>query len=287
MNKITLLFPDFKTKAFTMSFDDGHDSDIPLVELMKKYGLKGTFNLSSGLLYPKDSDVPTGHAHIPLSEKQALDLYDKDYCEVASHGYEHQALGHIGTADAMYDLLMDRRKLEGMFGTLVRGHVYPYCSYSPDVIEIARQAGFVYSRIIEQDRSFKLPAPGTWMEWKPTCHFNDGGATDCLKKFVNEPNLYYHGWLFLGWAHSFDFLEDDGFAKLEEQFKIVANNPDIWYATNIEVYEYTEAFRSLIYSADSTFVYNPTQIPVYLRYNTGHGSGQLLVPPGETVYFEI
>ena len=56
MNKFTLLFPDFKTKAFTMSFDDGHDTDIPLVELMKKYDLKGSFNLCSGELYPDGAE---------------------------------------------------------------------------------------------------------------------------------------------------------------------------------------------------------------------------------------
>ena len=37
MKKITLLFPDFKTKALTFSFDDGIDSDIETVELIKKY----------------------------------------------------------------------------------------------------------------------------------------------------------------------------------------------------------------------------------------------------------
>ncbi len=284
MNKITLLFPDFKTKAFTMSFDDGHDSDIPLVELMSKYNLKGTFNLNSGVLYPVGAEIPACHAHVPLSEAQTLELFkDNPSLEVACHGYMHQALGHIGSADAMHDLLMDRRKLEDMFGPFVRGLAYPYCSYNRDVIELARLAGFVYGRVVEDDRSMKLPAPGTWLEWRPTCHLNDPDAAGLMKWFANEPNLYYHGWLFYAWAHSFDFLEGDRFAELEEKFKTIANRPDIWYATNLEVYEYTEAFRSLIYSADSTVVHNPTSIPVYLRYNTGFKSGTAVIHPGANV----
>ena len=33
---------------------------------------------------------------------------------------------------------------------------------------------------------------------------------------------------------------------------------DIWYATNIEIYDYIKAYERLIISADGTTVYNPT-----------------------------
>jgi hypothetical protein len=36
-----------KNKAFTFSFDDGVLQDIRAIEIMNKYGLKGTFNLNS------------------------------------------------------------------------------------------------------------------------------------------------------------------------------------------------------------------------------------------------
>ena len=39
-----------KRKAITFSYDDGVTQDIRLIELMNKYGLKGTFNLNSELL---------------------------------------------------------------------------------------------------------------------------------------------------------------------------------------------------------------------------------------------
>ena len=45
MIKSVLLFPGFKTKALTFSFDDGIDSDIETLELLKKYDIKATFNL--------------------------------------------------------------------------------------------------------------------------------------------------------------------------------------------------------------------------------------------------
>ena len=36
-------------KYFTISFDDGTEQDRRLIELMEKYGIKGTFNISSGI----------------------------------------------------------------------------------------------------------------------------------------------------------------------------------------------------------------------------------------------
>ena len=42
------IFPGGKRKAFTLSYDDGWPQDRPLIALMNKYGLKGTFNLNSG-----------------------------------------------------------------------------------------------------------------------------------------------------------------------------------------------------------------------------------------------
>ena len=36
-------------KYFTLSFDDGLEQDKKVLALMKKYGLKGTFNLNSGM----------------------------------------------------------------------------------------------------------------------------------------------------------------------------------------------------------------------------------------------
>ena len=45
-----LLWPEGRRKAFTVSYDDGVTQDIRLIELLNRYGIKGTFNLNSGLL---------------------------------------------------------------------------------------------------------------------------------------------------------------------------------------------------------------------------------------------
>ena len=51
-------FPEWKDKAMTLSYDDGAKDDIRLIEIMQKYGLKGTFNICSGRLQ-KEPDYRT------------------------------------------------------------------------------------------------------------------------------------------------------------------------------------------------------------------------------------
>ncbi len=47
---IEMLFPQGKTKALILSFDDGRTEDRQLVKLMNTYGLVGTFHLNSNKL---------------------------------------------------------------------------------------------------------------------------------------------------------------------------------------------------------------------------------------------
>ena len=47
---IRKLYPQGKKKAFSITYDDGVTQDVRFVELLNKYGLKGTFNLNSELM---------------------------------------------------------------------------------------------------------------------------------------------------------------------------------------------------------------------------------------------
>ena len=56
-------FPEGKKKAFTASYDDGAIQDLRLIELFKKYKIKATFNLNSGL-FGKTQSFQIGRAHV-------------------------------------------------------------------------------------------------------------------------------------------------------------------------------------------------------------------------------
>ena len=50
MNKVYCCYPGGKHKALTMSYDDGKQEDLRLVEIFNRYGIKGTFHINSGLI---------------------------------------------------------------------------------------------------------------------------------------------------------------------------------------------------------------------------------------------
>ena len=63
---------------------------------------------------------------------------------------------------------------------------------------------------------------------------------------------------------------------LEEICEKIYDKDDIWYATNMEIYEYVNAYNSLVYSADGTIIYNPTLFELYfdidgVEYKIGSG----------------
>ena len=57
---IFMRFPSGKKKALTLSYDDGVEQDIHLIDIMKKNGLKGTFNLNSGCYAPEEQCIQQG-----------------------------------------------------------------------------------------------------------------------------------------------------------------------------------------------------------------------------------
>ena len=70
--------------------------------------------------------------------------------------------------------------------------------------------------------------------------------------------------LFYVWGHSFEFPRDNNWERFEDFCKAASGDPDVWYATNIEIYDYVMALRALRFSADRTMVYNPTATDVWI-----------------------
>ena len=106
-----------------------------------------------------------------------------------------------------------------------------------------------------------------------------------IEKFVSRDlNTGYCAsrapWLFYIWGHSFEFDNKEGGWEHAEDFcKKLSGLPDVWYATNIEIYDYIQAYNSLIYRADNSAVYNPTLMTVWFDID-----GTLYsVEPGQTL----
>jgi len=113
-------------KALTLSYDDGVEQDIRLLDIMNRHGLKGTFNLNAGLYAPEGTVWPAGQIHRRLTRRAARDLYAASGQEIALHAFWHGDLPALPPAHAIWQVMRDKEALEEDFGRIVRGMAYPY-----------------------------------------------------------------------------------------------------------------------------------------------------------------
>ena len=278
MAEIKMTFPQGKGKALTLSYDDGVEQDIRLIEIMKKNGLKGTFNLNSGLYKDPKTVYEKGTVHRRMSKAEATDLYTKNGMEVAVHGLHHLHMEQLPFGQCVYETMKDRENLEEQFGVIVRGMAYPFGTYSDQAVEALKMAQIAYARTVISSGRFDIPTD--WLRLPATCHHNDSRLMELAKNFAEDnPAAYGNARLFYLWGHSYEFEGCDNWHVIEEFAEYMGGREDIWYATNLEIHDYVENYRHLIFSADGEKIYNPGSLDIYLTVN-----GKLrCVSAGETI----
>ena len=279
-------FPEGKFKAVTFSYDDGVKHDIRLASIFDKNGMKGTFNLNSSKFLSSETEK------FLTPEEVREHLLSKGH-EVAVHGEHHIAPGVSRPIDAIRDVLNCREQLEDIFDMIIRGMAYPDSCVRrlhngndyDNVKRILTDLGIVYSRTLGGDNaSFLLPTD--WHNWMPSIHHNNTEAFNYIESFLNlkEENCRTanrHPRLFYVWGHSYEFRNNDNWDRIEDICEKLAFKEDTWYATNIEICEYCQAYGSLVWNAKGNKVYNPTQTKIWFDIDTRLYS----VAPGETLTF--
>ena len=271
MNK-NMRFPGFRRHALTFSYDDGTVFDKRLVEIFDKYGVKGTFNLNTG-------EMGKGRR---LTAEECYELFKNSPHEVAVHGKHHLSLPEYDSATVTSDVLLDRLELERCYGRIIRGMAYAYGTYNDTVVDVLDKCGIVYSRTTKSTHSFDVPTD--WLRLHPTCHHRDARLDELADEFLVTETKANQMWkapirLFYVWGHSYEFNDNDNWELIESFCKKMGGHDFVWYATNMEIYDYVKAYESLIFSADSNTVYNPTSTDVY----TCLGARETLIPAGKTV----
>jgi hypothetical protein len=265
-----LRFPDFKTKAVTLSYDDGVIYDKPLIEIMDKNGLKGTFNINSALFATCNG--------LRMPKDEALELYRDSGHEVAVHGKRHRSLAEFPDPLVLDDVLNDRIALEEMFERIITGMAYAGGSYDDRVVELLKGCGIEYARTTNSTETFAIPTD--WLRLPATCHHGNPRLMELAHKFVEEPDTWQNvPRLFYLWGHSYEFNDNNNWHVIEEFAEYIGNRPDVWYATNIDICHYVKAFDALQFSAAGDRIYNPTATDIYLHY----ANQDICVKAGETV----
>lgn len=220
-------------KMITFSFDDGNIEDIRLVEILNKYGLKCTFNISASRLgecYSWFNDY-TGKNVFHFNYTDYPNLYDGH--EVACHGYSHPHLTELDRKTLYNEVALDRKLLSLLYGYDVRGMAYPFGAYNDEVLNVLKECGVLYSRTIKNTHLFDMPENP--LLWHPTLHHLDGDKFKIADEFfaleTDKPVIYYI------WGHSYELVTEKQWEEFERFCKYISGKDDIWYCTNIEAIE--------------------------------------------------
>ncbi len=282
MKSVFLRYPGGKAKAVTFSYDDGSCHDERLVRLFDDYGLKATFNF----------DLDEGPA---FSGEQIRDLFLAKGHEIAVHGAKHRANGNLRPIEGIRDVLDCRLALEELCGCIIRGMAYPdsginrinsFGSYA-QIKNYLTELDIAYARTLGSDNNrFRLPED--FHAWMPSAHHDNPKLMEYIHEFLAldlSPKVYHarrYPRLLYIWGHSFEFARKNNWEHMEEICQKLSRHDDIWYATNIEIYDYVEGYHRLRFSADGHLVYNPNLFPVWLDVD----GTPYCVHPGETIRIE-
>ena len=264
MAEMCMRFPGGKAKCFTFSYDDGVLNDFRLAELFRKKDLKCTFNLNSGTWADRDyDDYKSTHRRMRL--EKAKELYTQKGFEVSSHAVTHPHLEKMPAWAVTKEILDDRLALERDFGGIVRGFAYPYGTWNDTVINSLKSCGMCYARTVWSSHSFDIPKD--WLVLRPTCHHDDPELSRLAEDFIKDAPFWPEARLFYVWGHSYEFDFKNNWDVIENFTDRISGRDDIWYATNIEVYDYVRAYESLIFDAAMTKAVNPSALDLYFVYD--------------------
>ena len=221
-------YPNGKMKVLTLSYDDGVEQDIRLVEILNRYGIKAAFNLNSGIQSGANR-FQKGDVAIRRMNVSGLPELYKGH-EIAVHSLTHPHLENLDKETIKNELTQDKLNLERIFGAKVFGMAYPYGTFNQTVVEAVGECGLRYARGVKSTYSFDIP--DELLTFEPTIHHKDERLMEMAEAFIKlepvKPVVFYL------WGHSYEFDVDNNWNIIEDFCRLVSGREDIYFATNAE-----------------------------------------------------
>lgn len=130
-----------KKLFFTTSWDDGSVFDLKVVDLLSRYGIKGTFYV------PVKFDGQGGKYSAysrRLSEDEIRSIAISQ--EVGGHSLTHRRLTTISSSEAKNEIVGSQQFLQRITGSSVKAFSFPGGKFDEPLLDIVREAGFVGAR---------------------------------------------------------------------------------------------------------------------------------------------
>ena len=290
-------FPGWTRKAMTFTIDDGWlDMDQKFISIVRPYGIKGAFNISSHNATKHNNPELiretyrgfeiTNHVRLhPLAFKDAQkytiseeifnrETADKSVCYREAGTPEGVYLRYdpktetwkrFCTAQGYITLTKEgHEELEEIFGKgTVTGFVWPFCRQENSELIKYLEANYYGMRDAGKQEPMEtpdFPLPDNRNDW----HYN-ARHSNLLKRGEEFEALEAEklAWFAFG-VHSVDFDRAENWCDLEEFCKKYGNRPeDFWYATNKEIFDYEDAVKGVEVTENS--LKNPSEIDLCIK----------------------
>lgn len=223
----------------TTSWDDGVKSDLGVIRLLNKYGMKGTFYITRD------------YWDNPLEKDDIIEV-SKSH-EIGAHTLSHSILPGVSLLKAKEEIEGSKHYLEDVIGDRVYMFCYPYGKYNETIKNVVRDSGFIAARTCVCGSFNAIEDP---YEWQTTMCVSNGSPLMNLKIWLKtgisiksmvdwtiRAKLLFDlalvkGGVYHLWGHSFEIAEGGEWDKLDKVFSYISNREGVRYLTNREVFRY-------------------------------------------------
>ena len=212
-------------KYFIFSIDDGTIYDEKVIKIFNKYGIKGTFNLNSGL-----GDFVWYLGEMPIKRfnlQEHADLYKGH--EIASHSLTHPHMTMCPGEEIVRQVGEDVTNLERLFGREVNTFAFPFHDSDDRCVDIIKHVHNI--KVIRhsiEDKSFKFSEDPLHVK---ITSLNINEALWLVDDFIKDKDAE----LFVFVSHAYDFEVNQAYDKLEELCKKVKACKDVKNITMSEL----------------------------------------------------
>lgn len=212
-------------------WDDGVLDDIGVIEILRRHGARGSFNLNLGLHRPERF---MGWKFRDTKEVWKLSLGELQSVyqgfTIANHTLTHPHLAKIPLDEATRNIREGRERLEQMFGCAVTGFAYPFGDHNEAVRDAVRATGHLYARTTGNvDNVFPPQDP---MAFHANCHFLAG---DFWTKY--EAARTRGDAVFYFWGHSYELVTREQWQDFDAKIARISADPQASWADLPELFQ--------------------------------------------------
>ncbi len=213
-------------------WDDAVVTDIRLVQLLKRYSAKSTFNINPGLAHPNARQagnyVFRGIFRVDrLTIEEMIDVYE-GFC-IAGHSMTHPNLPDLDEKTLKDELTICKDFISEKFKQEKCGFAYPCGRYNDAVKEAISSAGYAYARTtVNVADALPLHDP---MALHSHCHFMHDDFWDKYEKVKEQDGVFYF------WGHSYEMMNDELlWNQFEEKLERISADPDAEWINIIDLF---------------------------------------------------